>query len=112
MIRHTLISLSLFALIPAHAENLLGRDTDDFPGEFQLRLTNGQATSTGRLPAPWAAVHNERRTNSGEIVFGPDPVHQRPSFGITNLSAQTELSLATLPPINLTRGTEYELAFE
>lgn len=103
--------LAFLTFFPAHAENLLGRDTGDFPGGFELRVQNGRQSTTGRLPAPWAAVYTEERGNA-VLRFGPDPVRERPAFGLVNLSPHRGLALVTDPPVTLIPGTEYVLEFE
>ncbi|MCC5848155.1 MAG: hypothetical protein JJU29_08680 [Verrucomicrobia bacterium] len=95
----------------AASANLLGVSTDDFPGGYRVDFVNGRAESTGRIPTPWSAVFTEDR-GEGRLVFGPDPVRERPAFGLLNLTGPRGLALVTNPPISLRQGTEYRLQVE
>jgi len=108
----TLCTLSLIFLNHSGlCANLLAGDTDGFPGEFEIQISRGQQTVTGRIPPPWAAGYEENR-GEARLRFGPDPLRQRPSFGLINLSGPKALVLTTRPAVTVEPGTEYELSFE
>lgn len=100
-----LLSTSLWAASP------LGPDTDTFPGTYQADFAGPEPRISGRLPAPWSAVFQETR-GTARLTFAPDPVRERPAFGLINLSGARGLALVTDPPVSVQPGARYRMEWE
>lgn len=91
--------------------NLLVGDTDAFPGTYQVHFVRGTPTESGRIQPPWVARFPETR-GEARLTFAPDPLRQRPAFGLINLSDPRALVLTTERPVPLIPGTRYVLRFD